>query len=842
MRKNIILIFFILIGIRISAQTITTNLNTQYQVIDGFGAFYNPSGSDTATAHKLFSDLGLTIMRTTVPWGEEYMDDDGIPFDTGAYAGRYNRNTFKGNPFALHLNSLSYNDNGTTNSCWGNGDLASLVPFLQDMQNIAAKYHYPYKLFSSDWSPPHWMKYDPCIFGTDEQWNKVDNGMGPNYDYLTPLGTYSPTLVYEKGQDALYSGSNPYQRFAGGQAYQFKNSTSSSGHLPTDTAYWFLDERKNMYLELAEYHAGYIELLQEQGINLYAIGMQNEPSFGETYGSCVYSGGQYRDALQAHDSLFKFHNININMLGPEDMADNYEPWTSTILPNPVANKRLNIFSVHGYTNGVAASPADSALWGGLWANVAPSGKHLWMSETSGYSSSWLDTGSTPGSFSIARAIFNALKNGHVSAWVWWSLSDGSDDVYCLEANLVPTKKYYASKQYYRYIRPGAVMVDAQSNDTSVLSAAFLDGAESMLTYILINNSSVQKTVSINQTNLPANVAVYLTDATENCVTVNSNYSSGKVTLPPTSITTVVFTGTIKSPTINKPNDTILLANTGQCVIKLTGISDGNNDNDALNVSLTASSSNNAVIPTPTLTKISDSTYNLKFTPATDTGTVTITVNLTDNGSTDLFNSSFTTFHVTVIPFINKAPTIDSIPDQNFSYVSNKKYTIPLSGISDGNNGSETLTFILTSSNNAITRALKVNYTAGTTGTITFNGLAAGTSTITLEIQNSGGTDLGGQNTTIVSFGLTLSVASELNAPEGKQLSVYPVPATDYINLILPDESFREIMIVDITGRVVLQQSVYSSSATINVASLAKGVYIVIAKNNQDILQTKITKE
>ena len=284
-------------------------------------------------------------MRTTVPWGLEYKDDDGIPFDTGAYAGRYNRNTFKGNPFALHTGGFSYKDNGTTNSCWGNGDLDTLVPFLHDMQNYSLAHKVPYKLFVSDWSPPHWMKYDPCIFGTDATWNRVDNGYGPTYDYLNPLPDYSPGIVYSKGTDAVYTGSNPYQRFEGNQVYQYKASTPGSGHLPTDTAYWKLDERRNMYLELAEFHAGYITLLQQQGINLYALSLQNEPSFGEFYGSCVYSPAQYRDALLAHDSLFKFHNININMLGPEDMGDDSKigTYTSTIFPNPVASNRLNIW-------------------------------------------------------------------------------------------------------------------------------------------------------------------------------------------------------------------------------------------------------------------------------------------------------------------------------------------------------------------------------------------------------------------------------------------------------------------------------------------------------------------
>ena len=843
MKKITFLILLVWAGIMVSAQTITTNIRMQYQVIDGFGCAYNAVASDTATAHLLLEDLGLTIMRTYIPTGFEYMDDDGIPFDTGAYAGRYNRNTFRGNPFELHADGFAYNDNGQgSNACVGNGDLEQLIPFMLDIQNASVKFNCPYKLFASDFSPPGWMKYLNCIFGTDPTWNRVDNGMGPQFDYENMLGTYSPNGSYSKGEDVIYTGTKPYQRFEGGQVYQYKAATASSGHLPTDTAYWFLDERKNMYLELAEYHAGYVDLLQQNGVSLYGLSLQNEPLFPEWYMSCVYTYGQYRDALQAHDSMFAFHHLNVKMIGPEVMADNSEPWTSILFSDPVANKRLDIFAVHGYTNGIVASPADSSLWGGLYANVASSGKHLWMTETSGYAENWTDTGA----FGVGKAIFTALKDGHVNAWVWEELNAGSEEGtpygQPLMINLTPTSKYYVSKLFYRYVRPGAVMVDVQSNDTSILPLCFVDGGNAQVTYVFINKTSEEKTAAITLNNLPLNVAAYRSSSSENCVPV-SVYSSGSVTLKAQSITTIVFSGTNKSPVINKPSDTTILKVNGQCNITLTGISDGDNDGNKQTVTLTTTSSNTAVIPTPALTKLTDSTYSLTFTPLTDTGTVTVTVNLTDNGSTDLLNSSFTTFKVTVIPYINKAPTIDTISDQNFSYVSNKKYTIPLSGISDGNNGNETLTLTLSSSNNAILRSLKVNYSAkDTVGSITFYGLATGTSTFTLEVQNSGGTDLGGQNTTIVSFGVTLSLGSELNASEGKQLSVYPVPASDYINLTLPDETFREIIIVDITGRVVLQQSVTSSTAVINVESLAKGVYIVIAKNDQEVLQTKITKE
>ena len=272
------------------------------------------------------------------------------------------------------------------------------------------------------------------------------------------------------------------------------------------------------------------------------------------------------------------------------------------------------------------------------AMFAPLGKHFWMSETSGYHSTWSDTGA----FGLAKSIYLALKFGHINAWVWWTLSENpgsGDDVYTLMYNKLPTSRYYASKQYYRYIRPGAIMVNVSSTDSTILPLAFWNGAQAMLTYVFINNSSKLKTATITQTHLPSNVSVYRSSKTENCVAVNA-YNAGVITLPDSSITTVVFQGTNNSPTINQPDDTVLLASNGKATIKLKGISDGDNDHDAQTVILTSSSSNTAIVPTPALTKLTDSTYNLTFTPASDTGTVNVTVNLQDNGSTDLSEQQF----------------------------------------------------------------------------------------------------------------------------------------------------------------------------------------------------------
>lgn len=63
-----------------------------------------------------------------------------------------------------------------------------------------------------------------------------------------------------------------------------------------------------------------------------------------------------------------------------------------------------------------------------------------------------------------------------------------------------------------------------------------------------------------------------------------------------------------------------------------------------------------------------------------------------------------------------------------------------------------------------------------------------------------------------------------------ELSVYPNPTTDFISVQLQDEGVSEIVVLDIKGRIVIQQSLQSKQARIDVRSLPQGVYVLRCGN------------
>lgn len=187
------------------------------------------------------------------------------------------------------------------------------------------------------------------------------------------------------------------------------------------------------------------------------------------------------------------------------------------------------------------------------------------------------------------------------------------------------------------------------------------------------------------------------------------------------------------PTINTIDDIIITQNAPQQTVSLSGISDGGENNQT--ITITASSGNTAIIPNPTVTYTSpNATGSLSFTPvAGQTGSVIITVTVSDGIAA---HNITTTFNVTVNA--NSPPTLDEISNV-FIAQDAPQQSIDLTGISDGGDGSQSLSITATSDNTAlITNPVNVNYTSpNATGTLTFTPVSgqSGVATVTVNVSD-----------------------------------------------------------------------------------------------------------
>lgn len=375
-------------------------------------------------------------------------------------------------PFVTDLSRFNINSNTPGHD----EKLVDHIPYLNAMREKGLKI-----LIASIWSPPVWMKYN----------NRVNNVKGENE---APPYTDSPD--------------------------------ERTNQLRTD-----------QYDEFAEYCVAYIKIIrQTTGLDVYALSIQNEPRFSQFYASCVYNGEALRDLLKVVGKRFRDEGIDTKLFLPEDVGwyEGIKQLVDPVLEDPEARQYIGILAVHGYANdGVLPGSADAVTWENMYNWGAPHGIPLWMTETSGYTST-LD-----GAIDLSKAMYIALRYGNVSAWLFWTISTTQLDAYSLmNANGVKSKRYHVSKNFFRYIRPGAHRFQIESDSESLLPLAFYHPENKTSTLVIVNTGGKDQSFQLTGTGIAASYDSYLTSETKDCESSGTVLSTETLKIPARSVLTL----------------------------------------------------------------------------------------------------------------------------------------------------------------------------------------------------------------------------------------------------------------------------------------------------------------
>jgi O-glycosyl hydrolase len=304
------------------------------------------------------------------------------------------------------------------------------------------------------------------------------------------------------------------------------------------------NEATNQLIATPQNYAAYgdwlvqgIESYRGIGIELYGVSISNEPEFSQTgFNSCYYSETSYRDVWRVVGPKIRAASATVKMFGSENMLNRLGAREAYWHNDSIAGQHMGAIAVHGYHDGAHPLPNTTAAlaWDKASRMSAAFGVPVWMTETSGYAQTWA------GSMSLAEAIYAALKFGKASAWVWWQLgSSAPPNEYELLSNGQPTNHYYASKQYYRYVRPGAVMIDIDdSGDAELFAVAFNHKTERTLTVVLLNVGAALKQVTLTGASLPGSLKRYVSTQSKHCTEESALNPTSSFTVEPNSITTL----------------------------------------------------------------------------------------------------------------------------------------------------------------------------------------------------------------------------------------------------------------------------------------------------------------
>lgn len=308
----------------------------------------------------------------------------------------------------------------------------------------------------------------------------------------------------------------------------------------------------NKFQEYAKWWIDVIQMYKDAGVPVYAISMQNEPAFWQTtFNSTFYTTYWYAEMINAVIPIIKDSHPDVlaygseNMLSTEGKDINYPHfYHNKLKTDPTAMEHMDILAVHGYQDGILASSGSELAK--YWTNhkeqfTAPFNKTAWMTETSGYVDSWEEVGDTSGAFGLAVDIQTALNFGDVSGWVWWQGSDlDGIDNYSLMSDLNVGKKYHISRNFYRFIRPGAVRVEGETTDEAITVSAFEHSTNGTHTIIIINTAEEPKPIqiSMNGGNIPTEYEMIVSSASKNSESAGIMPVDRPILLPARSVVTL----------------------------------------------------------------------------------------------------------------------------------------------------------------------------------------------------------------------------------------------------------------------------------------------------------------
>jgi glucuronoarabinoxylan endo-1,4-beta-xylanase len=272
------------------------------------------------------------------------------------------------------------------------------------------------------------------------------------------------------------------------------------------------------YDEYVQYLNAYVKYMKDNGVNLYAISVQNEPDYANDW--TWWTPQEMLNFMKNNAG-----SINCKVMAPESFQY-LKNMSDPILNDSTALNNLDVLGLHLY--GTQLSDFSYPLY-----QQKSAGKELWMTEH------YYDNDNTDNLMKMSKEIHDCMVTGNMNAYVYWwitwpnGLASSSGTIY---------KRAYVLGQFAKYIRPGYYRVDATANpNTNVYVSAYTGSNNAVIVAVNTGTSAVSQTFNI-QNGSVSKLSTYTTSSSQNMASGSSiNVSGGSFSaqLPAQSITTFV---------------------------------------------------------------------------------------------------------------------------------------------------------------------------------------------------------------------------------------------------------------------------------------------------------------
>ena len=298
--------------------------------------------------------------------------------------------------------------------------------------------------------------------------------------------------------------------------------------------------RTDMFSQYVGHLNAFIKYMEDNGVNLHAISVQNEPDYGYHGDWTEWTGAEILTFMKEHAG-----NINSRVITPEPFQYRKNE-LNAILNDPVALANTDIFGTHLY----GTVPRDFAY--PLFKEKG-AGKELWMTEVYHPNSSD-DADLWPGALNTAVHVHRALVDGGFQTYVWWYIRRYYSPL--LENGTI-SKRGWMMAHFSKFVRPGYVRVDATpampkaetpvNNSTGGNGGTFVSaykGEDGKVVIVAVNRDAAATSIefTINGGTIQT-MEAWRTTETQNMAKLSdvslNNGSTFSVSVPAQSVTTFV---------------------------------------------------------------------------------------------------------------------------------------------------------------------------------------------------------------------------------------------------------------------------------------------------------------
>ncbi|MER6495674.1 glycoside hydrolase family 30 beta sandwich domain-containing protein [Streptomyces griseorubiginosus] len=282
--------------------------------------------------------------------------------------------------------------------------------------------------------------------------------------------------------------------------------------------------RSSMYGAYAQHLNDFVTFMRNNGVNLYAISVQNEPDYAQDW--TWWTPAEMTRFLRENAG-----SISTKVIAPESFQY-VKSFSDPILNDPAALANMDILGAHLYGTSFQNFPYPLFKQKGA-------GKELWMTEVY-YPNSSDSADLWPQALDVGEHVHRALVDAEFQAYVWWYIRRGYGP---MREDGQISKRGAAMAHFAKYVRPGHVRIAVTANPQSNVYLSAYRGSGSRLVIVAVNKgtSSVSQQFTLVN-NASTGVSSWLTDGSRNLAAQSRiAVSNGSFTaqLPARSLTTFV---------------------------------------------------------------------------------------------------------------------------------------------------------------------------------------------------------------------------------------------------------------------------------------------------------------